>query len=196
MKSYFFELLPKLQAFDYKSHYKQLFLNNNWVLVNGIANKKVIYVFSDEYKLTITENNTVSKTAWCFDIKNTFSIQTEDGTITVKAYFKDNDILILNHHNTNNCAFFINASSYSEHLNNFEDVKKFLFSKYVEKATNLISEHQFYYVEKSKEYGPFKVEELLKKVEKEIISEYCFVRDINENDYSKKLRIRDLFKAF
>ena len=196
MQSYIFDLYPNLQVFDYNLHYKQLFLNKDWVLVNGIANKKAVYVFKDDNTLTITENKAVSETSWCIDIKNTFSIQTEDGTITVKAYFKDDDILVLNHHNSNNCAFFINATSYTDDLNNFEDVQKFLHDKYAEKVTTLIYDHEFYYIEQSKEYGPYKVEELAKKVEKDSISEHCFVRDINEHDYSKKIRIRDLLKAF
>ncbi len=60
--------------------------------------------------------------------------------------------------------------------------------------TNLIYKHEFYYIEKAKEFGPFTVEELSKKVNKAEISMYCFVRDINENDYTKRLRIYDLIK--
>ena len=41
-----------------------------------------------------------------------------------------------------------------------------------------------------------KVEILAEKVKNKSISEHCFVRDVNEYDYSKKLRIRDLLKAF
>ena len=196
MQSYIFDLFPNLLPFDYNLHYKQLFLNKNWVLVNGIANKKAVYVFKDENTLTITESDAVSETSWCIDIKNTFSIDTEDGLITVKAYFKDDDILVLNHDNTNNCAFFINEDSYSDDLNSFEDVQQFLHDKYAQKATNLIYDHEFYYIEQSKEYGPYKVEALAKKVKKDSISEHCFVRDVNEYDYSKKLRISDLLKAF
>jgi len=196
MQSYIFDLFPNLQPFDYNLHYEAQFLNKNWVLVNGIANKKAVYVFKDENTLSISENESLSETSWCIDIKNTFSIDTEDGLITVKAYFKDDDILVLNHHNTNNCAFFINEDNYSEDLNTFDDVQKFLHEKYAQKATDLIYDHEFYYIEQSKEYGPFTVEELANKVANDQISEYCFVRDINEYDYSKKLRIRDLTKAF
>jgi hypothetical protein len=35
---------------------------------------------------------------------------------------------------------------------------------------------------------------LSEKVKKEEISAYCFVRDINEYDYSKRLRIFDLMQ--
>ena len=62
----------------------------------------------------------------------------------------------------------------------------------------LEKQHHFFtdgrYIEQSKEYGPFTVEELSEKVKKDEISIYCFVRDVNEDDYSKRLRIQDLIK--
>lgn len=195
MQSYIFDLFPNLQPFDYNLHYEAKFLNKNWVLVNGIKHKKAIYVFKDENTLSITENDSITETSWCIDHKNTFSIDTEDGLITVKAYFKDSDILLLNHKNTDDFALYINEENYSDDLNNFEDVQKFLHEKYAQKATDLIYDHEFYYIEQSKEYGPFSVEALAEKVKLNQISEHCFVRDINEYDYSKKIRIRDLTKA-
>lgn len=195
MPSYLFEIFPDLKAFDYNLHYDSLFLNQPWILINGIANKKAVYIFKDENTLTITQNEMVSETSWCIDIRNTFSIDTEDGLISVKAYFKDDDILVLKHKDSNEFALYINASNYTEDINTFEDVQQFLKQKYEQKATDLIYEHEFFYIEKAKEYGPYKVQELADKVQNKSISKHCFVRDINEHDYSKKLRIRDLIKA-
>ena len=102
--------------------------------------------------------------------------------------------MVLNHQNKNEFALFINTTNYSEDLNNIEDVQVFLREKYKQKVSSLIYEHEFYYIEKSEEFGPFTVEELSEKVNTEQISMYCFVRDINESDYSKRLRIIDLIK--
>ncbi len=195
MASYIFELFPDLKPFDYKLHYKDLFLNKNWILVNGISHKKAIYVFKEKNTLSITENKIVTKTSWSINFKNQFSIETEDGLITVNAYFKDNDVLVLNHKNTENFALYINEENYSENINTLGDVQNFLYEKYAKKATDLIYDHEFYYIEQFKEYGPFTVEELAQKVVKDKISAHCFVRDINEYDYSKKIRISDLTKA-
>ncbi|MGB1308419.1 MAG: hypothetical protein ACPG6B_05880, partial [Oceanihabitans sp.] len=63
-----------------------------------------------------------------------------------------------------------------------------------EKASSLIQGHEFYYIEKSKEFGPFTVEQLAEKVKTKSISVYCFVRDINEYNYNKRLRVRDLIR--
>ncbi|MEN8885965.1 MAG: hypothetical protein ABF246_06205, partial [Winogradskyella sp.] len=128
------------------------------------------------------------------NIENTFSIDTEDGLIRVKAYFKDDDILVLNNENKEEFALYINTTNYNEDLNSVEDIKAFLKEKYKKKVSTIIYDHEFYYIEKSKEFGPFKVEILSEKVKNEEISAYCFVRDINETDYSKRLRIYDLIQ--
>jgi hypothetical protein len=162
--------------------------------VNGISKKKSIYTFKSDNILEISRKNTTIKTSWSLSINNIFSIETEDGLITVKAYFKDDDVLVLNHQDKESFAMFINTSNYEDELNSIEDVQVFLKEKYKQKVSNLIYEHQFYYIEKSKEFGPFKVEQLAEKVKKDQISAYCFVRDINEDDYSKRLRIYDLIQ--
>lgn len=194
MKEYLHNAIPNLKPFDYERHHNALFINQPWVLVNGIEEKKSIYVFKSDNILEITRKKSVIETSWTLSINNVFTIETEDGLISVKAYFKDDDILVLNHQDKKEFALFINTTNYDEDLNSVEDVQLFLKEKYKQKVSNLIYDHEFYYIEKSEEFGPFTVEELSDKVKREEISMYCFVRDINEDDYSKRLRIYDLIK--
>jgi hypothetical protein len=194
MNEYLHTTIPNLKPFDHTLHYDSLFINKAWVLVNGISKKKSTYTFKDDNILEIARKDHTIETSWTIDIQNIFSIETEDGLITVKVYFKDDDILVLNHQNKQEFALLINTTNYSEDLNSVEDVQNFLKEKYKQKVTNLIYDHEFYYIEKSKEFGPFTVEELSQKVKKEQISEFCFVRDINEYDYSNRMRIYDLIK--
>lgn len=194
MNEYLHSTIPNLKPFDHRLHYEELFINNNWVLVNGISKKKSTYTFKEDNILEISRKDHTIETSWTIDIQNIFSIETEDGLITVKVYFKDDDVLVLNHQNKKEFALFINTTNYTEDLNSVEDVQVFLKEKYKRKVSNLIYGHEFYYIEKSKEFGPFTVEELSDKVKKEKISAYCFVRDINEYDYSNRLRIYDLIK--
>lgn len=194
MKEYLHNTIPNLKPFDHKLHYDALFINKIWVLVNGISKKKSTYTFKADNILEISRKDHIIETSWTIDIHNIFSIETEDGLITVKVYFKDDDVLVLNHQNKKEFALFINTTNYTEDLNSVEDVQKFLREKYKQKVTNLIYDHEFYYIEKSREFGPFTVEQLSKKVKKEQISEFCFVRDVNEYDYSNRLRIYDLIK--
>ncbi len=186
--------IPNLKPFNYSLHYDSLFINQQWVLVNGISKKKSIYTFREDHILEISRKDNIITTSWTLDIHNVFSIETEDGLITVKAYFKDQDILVLNHQNHTDFALFINTSNYDEGIDSAEDVQAFLKEKYKQKVTDLIYGHEFYYIENSEEFGPYTVEALSQKVDQEEISAYCFVRDINEEDYSKRLRIYDLIK--
>lgn len=194
MSKHLHKLLPNLKPFNYDRHHDSLFINKEWVLVNGISKKKSVYTFKDENILEISRKASVIKTSWTLSFNNIFTIETEDGIITVKAFFKDDDILVLNHQDKDDFALFINTTNHLEDLNSVEDIQDYLKEKYKQKVSNLIYEHEFYYIEKSKEFGPFTVEALSKKVKNDDISAYCFVRDINENDYSKRLRIIDLIK--
>lgn len=195
MNDYLHQTIPNLKPFDFAMHHDALLINQTWVLVNGISKKKSIYTFKTDNILEIHRKNNTIKTSWTLGINNIFSIETEDGLITVKAYFKDDDVLVLNHQNKEAFALFINITNYEDELNSIEDVHAFLKEKYKQKVSNLIYQHEFYYIEKSKEFGPLKVETLSEKVKNEEISAYCFVRDVNEDDYSKRLRIVDLMQA-
>lgn len=194
MNDYLHQTIPNLKPFDFELHHDSLLINQTWVLVNGISKKKSIYTFKADHILEIHRRNNTIKTSWSLGINNVFSIETEDGLITVKAYFKDDDVLVLSHQDKEAFALFINITNYEDELNTIEDVQTYLKEKYKQKVTNLIYQHEFYYIEKSEEYGPFKVEALSEKVKKEEISAYCFVRDVNEDDYSKRLRISDLIQ--
>lgn len=194
MRDDLLDVIPNLKPFDHSQHLEALLINQQWVLVNGISKKKSIYTFKEDNILEIERKQSIIETSWTIDIQNIFSIETEDGLITVKAYFKDDDVLVLNHQNKEEFALFINATNYTESLDNVDDIKTFLREKYRKKVSNLIYDHEFYYIEKSEEFGPFTVEELSEKVKREEISVYCFVRDVNEYDYSKRMRIYDLIK--
>lgn len=194
MNDYLHDTIPNLKPFSYERHHDSHFINQQWVLVNGISKKKSIYTFKEDNILEISRKDNVIKTSWNINIQNTFTIETEDGLITVEAYFKDDDILVLNNQDKEEFALYINTTKYEDELNSIEDIQAYLKEKYKRKVSTIIYDHEFYYIEKSKEFGPFTVEQLSKKVKNEEISTYCFVRDVNEYDYSKRLRIEDLIQ--
>lgn len=196
MTDVLYNIVPKLEPFDYSLHHDKRFINQKWILVNGIEDTRSMYIFKPNNELVISENNTVTTTRWSYINSNFLSITTEDGIVLIKAYYKDEDTLVLNQKASDDYAFFINSSDYNETINSKEDIRKFLKYKYLKRATKIISEHQFYYIQRSKEYGPYTMKELSKKVKDNLVNPFCLVRDINENDYSKKLRIRDLLNEF
>ncbi len=194
MNDHLHSTIPNLKPFNFERHHDSLFINQQWVLVNGISKKKSVYTFKEGNLLEISRKNDVINTSWNINIQNIFSIETEDGMITVEAFFRDDDILVLNNQEKQEFALYINTTNYEQELNSVEDIQSFLKDKYQKKVSDLIYDHEFYYIEKSEEFGPFKVETLSEKVKKEEISAYCFVRDINEYDYSRRLRIEDLMQ--
>ena len=194
MNDYLHKTIPNLIPFNFESHHDSHFINQQWVLVNGISKKKSIYTFKEDNILEISRKDNVITTTWRINIKNIFTIKTEDGTITVKAFFKDDDILVLNNQDKKEFALYINTTKYNNELNSVEDINAFLKDKYKKKVSTIIYDHEFYYIEQSKQFGPFKVEELAAKVKSGEISAYCFVKDVNEYDYSKRLRIEDLIQ--
>ncbi|HXK00009.1 MAG TPA: hypothetical protein VNJ50_14235 [Gelidibacter sp.] len=196
MTNILYNIVPKLEPFDYSLHHDKRFINQKWILINGIDDSKSMYIFKPNNELVISENDSVTTTRWSFINSNFLSIKTEDGIVLIKAYYKDEDTLVLNQKASDDYAFFINSSDYKETINSKEDLQKFLKDKYLKKASQIISKHQFYYIQRSKEYGPYTMKELSKKVEDRSINAYCLVRDVNEDDYSNKLRIIDLLREF
>lgn len=194
MNDYLHRTIPNLKPFSYERHHDSLFINQQWVLVNGISKKKSIYTFKEDNILEILRKDNIIKTSWTINIQNKFTIETEDGEITVDAYFKDDDILVLNNQDKKEFSLYINTTKYDIELNSIEDINTFLKEKYKKKVSSVIYDHEFYYIEQSKEFGPFKVEELAEKVKSGEISAYCFVKDVNEYDYSKRMRIEDLIQ--
>ena len=188
-------IIPKLQPFNIEEHYTRNFLNHEWVLIHGIAKTKAIYIFKDDHTLTIESPNAVINTQWEHVISNRFLIRTEDGPISYRVYYKDEDLMVLNHNGTSDYVFFVNSSTTDMTIDSETDLRSFLKQKYEKRAADLIAKHQFYYLERSKEFGPFTVDELSKRVKYESLNSYCFVRDINDYDYTKKIRIRDLMNA-
>ena len=130
--------IPNLKPFDYSTHHDFSFIDQEWVLINGIAEKKSTYIFEEDNVLKIYRKDDVIETTWDIHFQNIFIIQTEEGRATVKAYLKDDDILVLNDQSKDEFALFINTSNYGDELNSMDDVQDYLKYKYKQKASNLI----------------------------------------------------------
>lgn len=194
MRNYLYNIVPNLEPFDYSLHHDHQFINQEWILINGIEDGKAIYMFKPNNELVISVNDEITKTRWSFINSNFLSITTEDGIVLIKAFYKDKDVLVLNQKASEDYSFFINASHYNVPINNKSDLQRYLKEKYMKKASELIAEHKFYYIQRSKEYGPCTTKELFKKVKEKAVNAYCLIRDVNEVDYAKKLRIIDLLQ--
>lgn len=188
----FYKLFPRLTPFNYSVHYQSQLNGMTWVLLNTIKDKRVVYCFKDENRLEIFENNKLINTTWKHITTNFLSIKNEDGEQLISLYYKGDDVLIINKKGTEDYAFFINESKAENTLNNEKDIKEFFKNKYAKKATQIIEKHQFYYIQNSAEHGPFTAKQLAIRVSGNIADRRCFVREVHESNYSRRLRIKDL----
>jgi len=158
---------------------------------------QTIYIFSKNNVLTRSTSGVISKAEWYFVNKNYIRINGEKGSISViKMGFRDEEILTLDiDRKSNELAVFINESKCKRPLNSYDDITAYLHEKYLNRAKNIIYNHKYYFINKSKEFGPHSAQELINKVENGSLSSLCFIRETNDGDYSKRLRIKDIFKA-
>ena len=194
MKTLFYRLYPRLKPFDFDKHYESHLRGLTWVLMNSIKDKRVVYSFSGDNILEILEGSKSIKTTWKHITTNFLAIKNEDGEQLISLYFKGDNILIINKKGTDDYAFFINESQSENTLNTEKDIKDFLRNHYTKKASKLIEGHKFYYIQNSKEHGPFTAKELAKKVQQNLADSRCFVRELGEYSYNRRLRIKDLLR--
>lgn len=181
----------------YHDNVVSILVNQNWLLVNNIKEAKTTYIFTEDNVLTRTTNNTISKAKWHYVNENYIRITSEDGSINViKMTFRNEDILTLDiDRKSNELAVFINETKSDKVLNTYDDITTYLHSKYLSKAKNIIHNHEYYFINKSEEFGPYTAKTLINKVNNGALSDQCFIRETNENNYNKRLRIKDLIGA-
>ncbi|WP_299888242.1 hypothetical protein [uncultured Lacinutrix sp.] len=192
-----FNLLSNNEQSYSQAHFTKVLVNQNWVLVNKISEAKTIYVFQEDNTLVQKTNTTISKAKWHYVNENYIRITDEDGSINViKMSFRDDDILTLDiDRKSNELAVFINESANEIGFNCYDDITDYLHDKYLNKAKNIIYNHQYYYINKSEEFGPFTAKQIIDKTNRGLLNNQCFIRETNDYDYSKRLRIIDLFDA-
>ena len=177
-------------------NYTSILIDNNWVLINDIKTRKTIYRFHKNNVLSITKNNIISKGEWHYVNAKFIRITSDDEINIIKIMFRENHLLTLDiDRKSKNLAVFVNESKSDTPLDSQDSIRRFLHSRYINKAKDIIYTHEYYYIEKSKEYGPFTSKELIDKANNNLISSQCFIRETNESNYNKRLRIEDLIKA-
>lgn len=189
-------LIDKSNFSQEQFNFTSILTHSNWVLVNDINKRKTIYIFHEDNSLSIKKNDTVSKAKWHYVNPNYIRITTNNEINVIKITFRDEDILTLDiDRKSNELAVFINESNSKTPLNTYDSITAFLHAKYINKAKDIIYTHEYYYIEKSIEHGPFTAKELIDKAKNNTISSQCFIRETNDSDYSKRLRVEDLIKA-
>lgn len=189
-----YNLLSNNEQPNSQEHLTKVLVNQNWVLVNKINEAKTIYVFKEDNVLLRKTNDSASIAKWYYVNPDYIRITNEDDSINViKLSLRDDDILTLDiDRKSNELAVFINETLSDTVLNSHEDITNYLHKKYLNKARAIINNHEYYYINEAEEFGPFTAKELIEKTNKGRLNSQCFIRETNDTNYNKRLRIQDL----
>ncbi|WP_209310006.1 hypothetical protein, partial [Salinimicrobium oceani] len=64
MKTYFSNLIPRIQRFSKKLDDLSLLTDQHWVVINEIENSKIVYIFKKDNRLLISNNGSIEKGNW------------------------------------------------------------------------------------------------------------------------------------
>jgi len=191
MKTYISDLIPKISRFSQKLDDLTWIKNQNWVMVNDISLMKVTYIFRDNGVLLISENGIIKRAKWEYLNSDSIILDIDAKSLLVQQAFKSAEVLVLNLDGSNQYSFFINESKYNGTINSFPDLEAYLQLKYL-KETYGDANRKFYYMEFYKEHGPFTAEQIVMKLNKNLINPSCLVRAAEDLNYNSEMRIRDL----
>lgn len=135
MKTFFSDIIPKIQLFSQKLDNLTLLTNQHWVMIDELNNDKIVYIFRTNNELLLSKNGKVEKAKWEYLGNNSLLIDTNEESFLFKHGFFDENILALKIDNKNEYMFLINENKYDGELNSIDRVIDFLTTKYVEPKT-------------------------------------------------------------
>jgi len=136
MKTYFLDLIPKLQRFSQKLDDLTRLTNQHWVVVDEIANSKNVYIFRTNNDLLISQNGKVEKAKWEYLGNNSLLIDKKEDSYLFKHGFLDDNVLALKVDSKDEYALLINENKYDGELNSINKIAEFLTRKYLDPAIN------------------------------------------------------------
>lgn len=131
MKTYFSDLIPRIQRFSKKLDDLTLLTDQHWVVINEIENSKIVYIFKKDNRLLISNNGKIEKGNWEHLGNNSLLIDCASNSHLFKQGFFDENILALKIDGKEEYAFLVNENKYEGDLNTAESIFKFLKDKYL-----------------------------------------------------------------
>jgi hypothetical protein len=131
MKTYFSDIIPRIQRYSQELDNLTLLTNQHWVVIDDINNAKNVYIFRPNNELLISQNGKVEKAKWEYLGHNSLLIDRKDESFLFKHGFFDENILALKIDSKEEYAFLVNETKYEKELNSLEAVAKFLKHKYL-----------------------------------------------------------------
>jgi hypothetical protein len=110
MKTFFSDIIPKIQLFSQKLDNLTLLTNQHWVMIDELNNDKIVYIFRTNNELLLSKNGKVKKAEWEYLGNNSLLIDTKEESFLFKHGFFDENILALKIDNKNEYMFLINEN--------------------------------------------------------------------------------------
>jgi hypothetical protein len=130
MKTYISDIIPKIKRFSRKLDELTLLTNQEWVVLDELAQSKVKYIFLADGELLIASNGIVDRGRWRYIGQNSIIIDLIEKSFLYKHGFFDENILALKLDGIEGYAILVNESKYENELNSIDAVSKFLKQKY------------------------------------------------------------------
>lgn len=132
MRTYFSDIIPKIQRFSQRLDNLTLLTNQHWVVIDDIDKTKNVFIFRENNELLIAQNGKVEKAKWEYLGNNTLLIDRKEDSYLFKHGFFDENILALKVDSKDEYAFLVNETKYDKELNSSLSVSEFLNRKYIE----------------------------------------------------------------
>ena len=136
MKTYFADIIPKLQRFSQRLDDLTRLTNQHWVSLGDINQTKKVFIFRANNQLLISDNGIVEKGSWEYLGNQSLLLDTKSESYLLKHGFFDENVIALKLDSSDSYTFFVNETKYHSELNNIDDVLKFLENKYLKNKTN------------------------------------------------------------
>lgn len=131
MKTYFADIIPKIQRYSQKLDNLTLLTNQHWVVLDELEKSKTVYIFRQTNELLISINGQVEKAKWEYLGQNSLLIDLKDQSYLFRHGFFDENILALKIDSKEEYAILINESKYQGELNSIKAVLNFLNENYL-----------------------------------------------------------------
>ena len=132
MKTYFSNLIPRIQSFSEKLDNLAYLTNKHWVVIDDIDSVKCVYIFRPNNELLISRDGKVEKAKWEYLGHNSLLIDVKNESYLFKHGFFDDNILALKIDSKDEYAFLVNESKFDTELNTLTRVDAFLNAKYID----------------------------------------------------------------
>lgn len=132
MRTYFTDIIQRIQKFSQNLDDLALLTNQHWVAIDDIDKNKNVYIFRRTNELLISHNGRVEKARWENLGNDSLLIDRKDESYLFKNGFFDENVLALKIDSKDEYAFLVNETKYDKELNSLFDVIEFLNRKYID----------------------------------------------------------------